>query len=172
VQLGEAVAALLAGWAPPARAQSPGAVTGARLWLRADAGVTATSGQVSQWADQSGSGQITTQAARTASAAVTLVPSTLNFNPVVQFTGASGQSMLGTASTAFTGASTIIVVARINASSNQFLGVYSARTSASGNVGGQGFLAQLIPPRQLVMDGSGAGSPNSANTSDPVVEWI
>ncbi len=37
-------------------AQSPGDVSGLTLWLKPDAGVTESSGSVSQWADQSGNG--------------------------------------------------------------------------------------------------------------------
>lgn len=69
--------------------EQPIATSGLHLWLRADAGVTASGGLVSKWLDQSGNG-------RHASMAVTsrqpsYVPGALNGMPVLRFNGS--QSM-------------------------------------------------------------------------------
>lgn len=57
-----------------------------QLWLKADAGVTATpAGAVTAWADQSGKGNNATQTDETA--APTLVASGLNNKPVLRFDG-------------------------------------------------------------------------------------
>ncbi|WP_437927783.1 LamG-like jellyroll fold domain-containing protein [Sorangium sp. So ce291] len=60
--------------------------SGLKLWLRTDAGVTASAGKVSSWQDQSGNGN--TAAMSTAAAQPTLVSSALNGKPVVRFYGA------------------------------------------------------------------------------------
>jgi concanavalin A-like lectin/glucanase superfamily protein len=64
--------------------------TGPHLWLRADVGVTVSSGtQVSTWLDQSGNGRNASMA--TATRRPTLVTGALNGAPVIRFGGA--QSM-------------------------------------------------------------------------------
>jgi uncharacterized protein (DUF2141 family) len=69
---------------PPAPSEIPAA--GLRLWLRADAGITASaSGAVTAWADQSGSNNNAVQA--TESKAPKLVASALNGKPVLRFDG-------------------------------------------------------------------------------------
>jgi len=65
--------------------------SGLAVWLRADQGVTETSGVISQWRDLSGNENNATQA--TASRRPALVASTLNSQPVVRFTGSSGTAL-------------------------------------------------------------------------------
>ncbi|KYG02836.1 hypothetical protein BE21_54215 [Sorangium cellulosum] len=60
--------------------------SGLKLWLRADAGITASAGKVSSWQDQSGNGN--TAANPAAAAQPTLVSNALNSKPVVRFHGA------------------------------------------------------------------------------------
>jgi uncharacterized repeat protein (TIGR01451 family) len=91
----------------PASAQTPGGVAGASLWVKANQGVQANgSNQVEQWLDQSGSGHVTTELraahpahtnAIVATNDILLVPASINFNPVVDFSGASGRSLKGNA---------------------------------------------------------------------------
>jgi hypothetical protein len=62
-------------------------LTGLRLWLKADQGVTQTSGAVSRWADQSGNGIDASQA--TAGSQPALVNSAINGKPALAFDGAN-----------------------------------------------------------------------------------
>jgi hypothetical protein len=64
---------------------SPAPVPGCLTWLRADAGVTITSGKVSSWTDQAGADQNGLQG--TATYQPTLVAGALNGKPVVRFNG-------------------------------------------------------------------------------------
>ena len=84
---------------PAAVAQTPGGVTGAALWVKANQGVQANgTNQVEQWADQSGSGNTTTQLRASLPAhtnpiapsnSILWVPGSINFNPAVDFSGTS-----------------------------------------------------------------------------------
>ncbi len=68
-------------------AQSPGGInTQLELWLKADAGVIETSGDISVWADQSGSGMD-----GTAYNTPVLTENANNFNPAVTFTRANSE---------------------------------------------------------------------------------
>ncbi|WP_437507334.1 LamG-like jellyroll fold domain-containing protein [Sorangium sp. So ce1099] len=69
-------------------ASVPGRIprSGLKLWLRADAGITASSGKVSSWRDQSGNGNRADMDVRASQPA--LVSSALNGKPVVRFHGA------------------------------------------------------------------------------------
>ncbi|WP_438007364.1 LamG-like jellyroll fold domain-containing protein [Sorangium sp. So ce321] len=60
--------------------------SGLKLWLRTDAGVTASSGKVSSWRDQSGNGNRADS--DVAAGQPTLVSSALNGKPVIRFHGA------------------------------------------------------------------------------------
>jgi alpha-tubulin suppressor-like RCC1 family protein len=94
---------------------------GLSLWLRADAGVTAASGQVSAVADQTGN---YTLAQNTASAQPTLVTSALNGNPAIQFTG--NQSLASSASMGpgMNGAVTIVTVAMTTSPTSEGYSLY------------------------------------------------
>lgn len=69
----------------PAASIFPGGVSGASVWLKADLGVT--TGATMTWADQSGNGRNGTQA--TAANQPTLNSSVFNFNPALNFDGAT-----------------------------------------------------------------------------------
>ena len=65
-------------------AQTPGGVrAGLRLWLKADAGTTASGSTVTGWNDQSGNGLNMTQGSYTGP---TLTSGALNYNPGLSFT--------------------------------------------------------------------------------------
>jgi len=66
-----------------------GVQSGLALWLRADQGVTQSSGNVSAWADQSINGNNASQS--TSGSQPTLVTSSLNGQPVLRFNGSTGQ---------------------------------------------------------------------------------
>ncbi len=77
------------------RGQAPGGVTSnLKLWLKADAGVTQSSG-VSQWNDQSGNSLNATSGAGTRPA---FVSNGLNFNPTLQFDGSTHRMVTPTTS--------------------------------------------------------------------------
>src|SRR6185369_7700007 len=76
---------LAASWIIPASAQTLTVTNGLQLWLKADAGVTATAGKVTAWQDQSGKGNNATQA--TADLSPLLVPNAINGKPVLRFDG-------------------------------------------------------------------------------------
>ena len=80
---------------------------GLAVWLRADAGVTTTSGKVSTWADQSGSGRNATQG--TAAARPTFVANALNGKPVVSFNGTNTYLSLSYAVNGLTGMTIVLV---------------------------------------------------------------
>jgi hypothetical protein len=95
---------------PSAQGTGPGGVAGAALWVKADAGLllNGATEQVTEWNDQSGSGNTTTQlraalpahtSAIAASNAILRVSNGINFNPAVDFSGASGRSLKGNAAT-------------------------------------------------------------------------
>src|SRR5437899_1363127 len=76
---------LAASWIIPASAQTLTVTNGLQLWLKADAGVTATAGKVTAWADQSGHGN---NAAQTmADMSPLLVNDAINGKPVLRFDG-------------------------------------------------------------------------------------
>lgn len=65
---------------------TPARLAGLALWLRADQGITESSGAVSAWADQSGAGNHSTS---TSTTKPTVVADAMNGRPVVRFTAAS-----------------------------------------------------------------------------------
>lgn len=69
---------------------TPPSISGCKLWLRADRGITLVSGNVSAWADQSGNGNNVSQA--TAGLRPPYVASDSNFNgrPSLTFSGVLG----------------------------------------------------------------------------------
>jgi energy-converting hydrogenase Eha subunit F len=79
-----------------ALAVSPGGLTdNIQLWTKADAGVTATGSNVSQWTNLA-SANTTVQASIAASADITWNPNSFNYNPTLTFSGASGKVLSGT----------------------------------------------------------------------------
>ncbi|EAY27196.1 T9SS type B sorting domain-containing protein [Microscilla marina] len=129
---------------PQAQAQSPGGVTTAfNLWLKANIGITATSGQVTTWADQVGT-SITTQATATASADITLNASEANFNPTIKFTGTSGKELEGFASSDWsTAALTMFIVAKDEGTTENIAGLFATGAPGPGVVWVTGGTYQL-----------------------------
>jgi hypothetical protein len=79
---------IMATQAPQMVQAQSGPAAGAQLWLRADIGVTVNSTKVSDWADQSGSGNNASMPTNTNSARQpTLVTYALNGLPVIRFGG-------------------------------------------------------------------------------------
>ncbi len=66
-----------------------GIAKGMKVWVKADAGVTTSSNQVTQWDNQTPAYivPLATQASKVASPNVTIVPAANNYNPSVRFTG-------------------------------------------------------------------------------------
>jgi hypothetical protein len=118
-------------------AEASGGVTNPLLWVKADAGVTATAGQVTSWTNQATTA-MTTEASKPASAGVTLNSNTFNFNPSISFSGAADEKLAGQFATAPTGASTLFVVAK-DANSVNGSAFYSNSTGAAGVLPGGGF---------------------------------
>ncbi len=83
--------------------------TGLQLWLKADAGVTVTSGQVTAWQDQSIPGGH--DATAPAGSGPTLVSNGLNGKPVMEFGGSSSMSLPGFMGTATAGEMFIVLKA-------------------------------------------------------------
>ena len=92
---------------------APLRAAGLKLWVRADAGVIASAGSVSAWADQSGNGNHLVQT--TAASQPRLVEGAANGLPVVRFDG-QGDAMLFT--TRLTKIRTVFWVVRADGSSN------------------------------------------------------
>ncbi|MEM7029529.1 MAG: AbfB domain-containing protein, partial [Chloroflexota bacterium] len=146
---------------------APGGVaTDLGLWLKADAGVYADAGatlavnddNVLQWHDQSGTGNVTTEAQIAATTNITYVVDAANFNPAVEFDGTAAQELQGVATAPFENANTIIVVAKDRGSPGCCDGIFATKPTA----GGPGISIDSIG--RYFMDGGGAGSINSANT--------
>ena len=131
---------------------SPGGVaSNLALWLKADAGVSTTGGQVSQWDDQASNNLITSQATISPSADVILNQNTLNFNAAVEFTGANNKSLKAALSnnSLFDGAISIYTVVVPDDVSGSIEGIIDSSTKgllvnggnyttdASGNVGAE-----------------------------------
>ncbi|MCP4536741.1 MAG: DUF11 domain-containing protein, partial [Chloroflexi bacterium] len=151
---------------------TPGGVsTDLDLWLKADAGVYANAGtilatdgdNVLQWHTQAGN--ITTEAQIAATSNITYETATANFNPVVQFDGTSLQRLRGLSTKDFSGAATILLVAKDEGTPNDVLGVFSSVGTPTANAGGQGIYAR--EHGKYIIDGQGAWDPNSANTTLP-----
>ncbi|MCH5597457.1 hypothetical protein [Niabella ginsengisoli] len=139
--------------------QSPGGVSsGLYLWTKADAGVTATGSQVSQWANQAITTTMTTQASRTASANVTLENNTFNYNPTLVFDGVSNQMLQGQfASPSSNPALIFAVVQHSSTTENSLGGVYS--------LGGEGASGIVYDPNANGYSVDAAGG-NCSPTSD------
>lgn len=152
------------------QAQSPGGVnTNIGLWLKANLGVTATNNQVSQWNDQSGSGNISGQASAAASADIGLTANGLNFNPTISFTGASGKELTGTAANNWGNTPlTMFVIARDKGTTENLSGLFA--TGAPG----AGIVVNTGSTNQYALDGNGCTSAVSAagTTSYQIIRGI
>lgn len=142
-----------------------GGVSGAKVWLRGDAGITKTGANVTTWADQSRGGFITTQATKAATANVTHVSPAFNHNPSVRFDGTANQRLVGAANANFTGAGTYFAVANIGSTT---INSVSAIIGNSG-LGGQGIAILGTSGTGTFYyhtDGNGAGETNTSNSSN------
>lgn len=79
--------------------QVPGGITTStlKLWFKGNQGVTATGGNVSQWNDISGQGNVTTQPSKTANTHITYRNSGANYNPTLLFDGTRLEQLKGSA---------------------------------------------------------------------------
>ncbi len=135
---------------------SPGGVTGATLWLRADAGVTTAGSNVGTWTDQSGNAAITTQPTiATPTSAITLSQGAFNFNPALNFTGASAQRLVGntTGAANFSGSLTIYGVAQRTGALTDGTGVFETE-----------WKGLTVNNSYYAADGNAAGAAATANT--------
>jgi uncharacterized repeat protein (TIGR01451 family) len=166
---------------PRTFAQSPGGVAGASFWVKGNQGVqTNGSNQVEQWTDQSGSANTTTQLraahpAHTdpiaASNDILLAPSSINFNPSVDFSGALGKSLKGNAASNWTtGPLTIFAVAVREGTLSGLTALWDAHsnwTAGSTNNAGAGLYADNNAYR---LDGAGcSAAPTTSPTTVPRV---
>jgi|GEM_PF-3544317 len=148
----------------PALNAPAGVTTGLNLWLKADAGVTQASGNVSQWADQTYNTNIQATAA-VPSVDITLQTATVNYNPSVSFLGTTGKVLRGISDVDFMATkANIYFVAKDNGTSANTGGVFStygvtepgpgiAWSGASANNG------------RYVLDGDGCGGAANASTA-------
>jgi hypothetical protein len=145
--------------------KAPGAVSnGMTLWLRADNGVSPTTGNVSRWDDQSQSITNSVNQATPAGGASTdivVTPTGLNYGPVLTFSGASGKEMTGVGNFSFSVSNTIIAVARNLMGSVDLAGVFVAGGVGPGIIGygGGGYS----------LDASGGSGASTANTQQPSI---
>jgi hypothetical protein len=105
---------------------APGGVSGSNLWLRADAGTSTTvsGSNISQWDDQSGSGNNFTQATTSSQPVYSTASANLmNYNPVALFNGLKSMSDASGIMSATTKTNAIAFVASRNdaLSGNQML---------------------------------------------------
>src|SRR5215211_6742380 len=79
--------------------QTPGGVltSGLKLWFKADVGVNHTAGEVFQWNDISGAGNVTSHPQKIPNSHVLYQLSAANFNPTVLFDGARLEQLKGAA---------------------------------------------------------------------------
>lgn len=105
--------------------QNPGGVTGANLWLKANAGVTPSSGTgtVSAWTDQTGTNTFAVSGDPQTGA------STINFNNVVEFDG-NGDYLTGNASITF---QTLYAVIKRN--NTDFASTVMSVSTSASNIG-------------------------------------
>ena len=133
-------------------AQSPGGInTNIGLWLKANLGVTTTNNQVSQWSDQSSSGNISGQASATVSADITLRDNGFNFNPAISFTGASGKELTGTAANNWgSNPLTLFVIAKKWRNYRKSCRAFCHGCAWSGHCGKHKWYQPICPGRQRV----------------------
>ena len=117
---------------------SPSVVSGLRLWLNGDAGVTHdSSGLVSVWADQSGNTNNATQS--NGSQQPTIVSNAINAHPVIHFNGSSAYLQLPDvmpSTTVTQGEAFAIVKATLDPAASDYKGLWSFG-NVSGSAGGR-----------------------------------
>ncbi|WP_185096823.1 Calx-beta domain-containing protein [Chitinophaga barathri] len=156
---------------------APGGVLGDILWVKADIGVQAdASNNVEQWIDQSGSNNVVTELRAstlahtdpiTPTAAITLVPNAINFNPSVDFTGAVNRSLKGNALADWNSTQTTVFGVSVvegamgNASSGTMGGIFSGLADWTANDGGAAGMGLYANATNYILDGAGC-TPASA----------
>ncbi len=181
------VATLLVGAAfvwndSPVRAAlpAPGGVEGAALWLKADGSLVVNgSNQVQHWDDQSGGGFIATQAqasspshtdAITPSNDILRVNNGVNFNPAVDFSGASGKTLKGASASAWNSANLQIfsTVSAEGAPVGGLSGIFAINgTWTSGGGASGGGLGYYGPTKSFYLDGNGCSVSTVSATGGP-----
>jgi uncharacterized repeat protein (TIGR01451 family) len=155
----------------------PGGVGGEALWVKANDGLLTdidndNATQVTEWLDQSGSGNTTTELRAslpahtdliTPSTDIVHVPVGINFNAAVKFTGASGKSLKGNAAGDWdSGPLSIFAIAlREGAPAVSPAALFSANGSWEGNAAGVGLIANSTT---YGLDGVGCGTALTTST--------
>ncbi len=149
------------------KAQTPGGVSSTlSYWVKADVGITEVGGQVTQWNDQSGNVNITSQASIVASPDILFEATIANFNPSLQFTGVLEKRLVGATvdDTEWNGALTVFALAKwkdgVNPSTE---GVWTS--------GQKGILTTTTTSRYYCAYGTASFLDNSANTLDDIFEY-
>jgi uncharacterized repeat protein (TIGR01451 family) len=141
---------------PPA----PGGVaSNLYLWLKADGTVTKNgTNQVSQWTNQS-SNAMTTQASRTADAAVVWTNNIFNFNPAITYSGVANGRLSGAYTTAPASPPTIFGVSRLTGAVGPIYGLYSGSPAGAPGI-------YSVTDNAYYVDGSGVScSPTAISTN-------
>ncbi len=109
---------------------SPGGIpSNDALWLKADTGVSVSGSNVTKWNDMSG---LANNAPTVNGTAPTLVSNSLNYHPVVNFTGNGGlQGAFGTAITS--NSTSAFIVTNTAASNPTYTGVFSIANTTGNN---------------------------------------
>ncbi|MFC3197081.1 Calx-beta domain-containing protein, partial [Parapedobacter deserti] len=144
---------------------SPGGVPGEMLWVKADADLQVNgSDQVEQWLNQSGAMVTELRAAHpadtnaiVASADIVRVANGINFNPTVDFSGASGKSLKGNAASVWNSTADLSIFS-VNALEgpvvNTINGIFSTNGNwTSGTATGRGLL--MTTSGNYGLDGAG-----------------
>ena len=158
----------------------PGGIGGEALWVKANDGLltdvdNGNATQVTEWLDQSGSGNTTTELRAAAlthtdaimpSTEIVQLPVGVNFNPAVKFTGASGKSLKGNAAGDWdAGPLSIFAIAlRDGAPAASPAGLFTANGSWEGTGAGVGLIANS---GNYGLDGNGC---STALTTLPVTQ--
>src|SRR5262249_21692393 len=129
-----------------------------QLWLKADAGVTTSGSNVSQWTNQA-STAMTTQASKTASSNVVLNSNTFNYNPTVTFDGTSGQNLAGQFTTASANPALIFAVVKKSSTTDNDNGnPFSLGPAGASGINNQGSFGH-----SLAIDYAGGACAKSAD---------
>lgn len=144
------------------------------LWLKANSNVyqnvsgtvpAVNNSNVLNWTDLTGN--VITQAQILTTTNITYLTNAANYNPAVQFGGASLQRLVGAAATPFSGTSTIFAIAKDQGTPSGILGGIFASVDdpVPASHAGQGI---YFTDDSYQMDGVGAFGPNTANTVSPI----
>lgn len=140
---------------------SPSDISGLKLWLRSDLGITLNGSTVSAWADQSGNSNHVSQA--TAANQPTYVTNQLNGQPILDFDG-TNDVLTGTFGAALTGVKNWTLIAVMKA--DVVTGV-RIPVSLGGNAAGYEFTinAASSAKREITCKGAAVVTDGNATTS-------